>query len=71
MHVNVIGSLAVFRRLFEYIDLPPGGRRRSGRPRVGLPERSNYRPSAFTPNARWSDDQVRDGSMLSRVWGKG
>ncbi len=23
MHVNVIGSLAVFRRLFEYIDLPP------------------------------------------------
>jgi ATP-binding cassette subfamily B protein len=22
-HVNVIGSLAVFRRLFEYIDLPP------------------------------------------------
>src|SRR5579872_4595248 len=23
MHVNVVGSLAVFRRLFEYIDLPP------------------------------------------------
>jgi ATP-binding cassette, subfamily B, bacterial len=23
MHVNVIGSLAVFRRLFEYVDLPP------------------------------------------------
>jgi ATP-binding cassette subfamily B protein len=23
MHVNVTGSLAVFRRLFEYIDLPP------------------------------------------------
>jgi ATP-binding cassette subfamily B protein len=23
MHVNVAGSLAVFRRLFEYIDLPP------------------------------------------------
>jgi ATP-binding cassette subfamily B protein len=27
MHVNVVGSLAVFRRLFEYIDLPPGGAR--------------------------------------------
>lgn len=24
MHVNVVGSLALFRRLFEYIDLPPG-----------------------------------------------
>ena len=23
MHVNVVGSLALFRRLFEYIDLPP------------------------------------------------
>jgi ATP-binding cassette subfamily B protein len=41
MHVNVVGSLAVFRRLFEYIDLPPEvtdapGARDLGEPRGAI-----------------------------------
>ena len=39
MHVNVTGSLALFRRLFDYIDLPPEDLRPAGREELSRMER--------------------------------